>query len=94
MAVDSGEHVMQGPIELPGGGQGLITLHPVFIPGPIENRTEAFGFPDASSCEACYADPDRVFWGFAGVLKDLEMWLTHATLLAEDTDGLRFSLLR
>lgn len=42
-------------------GRAAFARYPVFVDGPIENRTESFGAPDAYECyEKCYGDPNKV----------------------------------
>lgn len=67
---------LAGPFPLVQGGQGLLARYPVFVDGPIANRTEAFGVDDAYECnELCYGDAARPFWGFTVALVDADQLL-------------------
>lgn len=69
-------------------GRAIFARYPVFVDGPVANRTEAFGVPDAYECgDLCYGDPDSVFWGLTTGLVDFDELLEGSgltTLEAEE----------
>jgi len=89
---------ISNPVRLNREGQDGLTAvfarYPIFIDGPIGNRTEAFGRPDAYNCtDLCYGDPDKVYWGFTTALVDFDLLMeaTGLTTLHEKT-GACFTL--
>lgn len=75
-------------------GRAVFARYPVFIDGPVANRSEAFGKPDAYDCgDPCYGDPARVYWGMTTALVDFDVLLESTGLThLEEEAGACFTL--
>ena len=75
-------------------GNAVFARYPIFIDGPVENRTEAFGAPeDAYECnDVCYGNPEQVYWGMSTALVDFDVLLEATGLTALEDKGACFAL--
>lgn len=75
-------------------GRAIFARYPVFVDGPVANRTAEFGFDDAYDCgQLCYGDPGHVFWGLTTALVDFDTLLQFSGLTTlEEEEGVCFVL--
>jgi sensor domain CHASE-containing protein len=74
-------------------GRAVFARYPVFVDGPVANRTQAFGVPDAHECgDLCYGDPENVFWGLTTALVDFDELLVSSGLTTLEEEGACFVL--